>query len=145
MKTSQNGIDLIKHFEGCKLNAYLCPSKIPTIGFGNTFYEDGTKVKIGDKITQERADELLLSLLPKYENLAKKNVKVELNQNQFDALVSYVWNTGGSSTLYKLINTKSSIESIEKWWTTKYITGNGKVLKGLVIRRKVEFELFNKK
>ena len=144
MKTSEIGKALIKKYEGCKLNAYLCPSKIPTIGYGNTTYEDGSKVKIGDKITLKRAEELLDNLLPRYEKLVSKNIKVELNQNQFDALVSYVWNTGGSATLYKLINNKASLNDIKTWWLNKYITGGGKVLKGLVLRRKEEFDLYIK-
>lgn len=144
MKTSEIGKALIKKYEGCKLNAYLCPSKIPTIGYGNTTYEDGSKVKIGDKITLKRAEELIDNLLPRYEKLVSKNIKVDLNQNQFDALVSYVWNTGGSATLYKLINNKASLNDIKTWWLNKYITGGGKVLKGLVLRRKEEFDLYIK-
>ena len=144
MKTSEIGKALIKKYEGCRLDAYLCPSKIPTIGYGNTTYEDGSKVKIGDKITLKRSEELLDNLLPRYEKLVSKNIKVDLNQNQFDALVSYVWNTGGSSTLYKLINNKASLNDIKTWWLNKYITGGGKVLKGLVLRRKEEFDLYIK-
>jgi len=142
MKTSQKGIDLIKKFEGCKLKAYQCPAGIWTIGYGNTFYEDNSKVKQGDTITQDRANSLLLHLLPKFEAIVNKNVQATINQNQFDALVSYVWNTGGSNTLYELINSKSSDTSIRQWFETKYITGGGKVLSGLVTRRKSEADLY---
>lgn len=145
MKTGTAGINLIKLFEGCKLTAYKCPAGIWTIGFGNTYYEDGSKIKEGDKITQERADALLANLLPKYEAIVKKKITIPLTQNQFDALVSYVWNTGGSDTLYKLINNKASDAEIRTWFETKYITGGGHVLPGLVKRRKAEADLFFKK
>lgn len=145
MKTGTAGIKLIKLFEGCKLTAYKCPAGIWTIGYGNTYYEDGSKVKEGDKITQERADDLLENLLPKYEAIVKKKITIPLTQNQFDALVSYVWNTGGSDTLYKLINNKASDTEIRTWFETKYITGGGHTLPGLVKRRKAEADLFFKK
>ena len=142
MTTGKKGIELIKVFEGCKLTAYKCPANIWTIGFGNTFYEDKTKVKEGDKITQERADNLLLNLLKNYENIVNKNIKVSLTQNQFDALVSHTYNTGGSTTLFNLINKKAVATEIRKWFETKYITGNGKVLQGLIRRRKAEADLY---
>lgn len=142
MKTGSKGIALIKKWEGCKLDAYVCAAGKNTIGFGNTFYEDGSKVKPGDKITQKRAEELLLNLLPKYEGVVKQKVKVPITQNQFDALVSHTWNSGGSSTLFNLVNTNAPKEEIKKWFETKYITGGGKVLQGLVNRRKEESDLF---
>lgn len=145
MRTSKNGIDLIKKYEGCKLKAYLCPASVPTIGYGNTFYEDGRKVKIGDSINQETADELLFNLVPKFEKIVTSKVKVPINQNQFDALVSHTWNTGGSDTLFSLINNSPGITEIKRWFETKYITANGKVLNGLVKRRKEECELYFKK
>jgi len=75
MTTSVVGVALIKEFEGCKLKAYLCPAKVPTIGYGNTFYANGAKVKMGDVITQQQADELLRLILPKYEAIVSKKVK----------------------------------------------------------------------
>lgn len=142
MKTGTKGIALIKKWEGCKLDAYVCAAGKNTIGFGNTFYEDGSKVKPGDKITQQRAEQLLLNLLPKYEDVVNKKVTVPLTQNKFDALVSHTWNSGGSSTLFNLVNTNAPKEEIRKWFETKYITGGGKVLQGLVNRRKEEADLF---
>lgn len=143
MKTSEIGIKLIKKYEGCKLKAYLCPAGIPTIGYGNTTYENGSKVKINDVITQERANELFLNLLPYYERVVNMHIKRELNQNEFDALVSFCWNCGSSIRLFMLVN-KSDV-STYKWWTTNYIKGGGKVLPGLVKRRKEEADLFIKK
>jgi len=142
MKTSINGINLIKKYEGCKLQAYLCPSGIPTIGMGNTFYKDGSKIKLGDKITQQQAEELLMDLLPQFEAIVNKNIKIDLTQYQFDALVSFVWNCGKSETLFRLVNSKS--KDLKQWWQTHYTTGGGKVLQGLVNRRKEEAELFFK-
>jgi lysozyme len=142
MKTSINGINLIKKYEGCKLQAYLCPSGIPTIGMGNTFYKNGSKIKLGDKITQQQAEELLMDLLPQYEAIVNKNIKIDLTQYQFDALVSFAWNCGKSEALFKLVNSKS--KDLKQWWETHYTTGGGKVLQGLVNRRKEEAELFFK-
>ncbi len=145
MKTSQKGIELIKLFEGCKLKSYKCPAGVWTIGFGNTFYLDGSKVLMGQKISQVEADMLLLKLLPKYEATVIKNIKVILTQNQFDALVSFCWNCGSSQTLFRLVNQKATDEVIYDWWINHYVTGGGKVLAGLVRRRRVEADLFIKK
>jgi len=145
MVPSKKGIDLIKKYEGCQLKAYKCPAGLWTIGYGNTFYEDGSKVIPGDVITQERAEKLLLNLLPKFANIVNKKIKVEINQNQFDALVSHTWNSGGSDGLFNLINKKATEAEIRNWFETKYITANGKVLKGLVDRRKTESNLYYEK
>ena len=145
MKTSQVGIDLIKSFEGCKLTAYKCSAGVNTIGFGNTYYKNGNKVKIGDKITQDEANKLFLDLLPKYEKTVLDAIKVPLTQNQFDALVSFCWNCGSSKTLFKMVNEKFSEMNIVGFWTSHYIMGGGKVLPGLVRRRKAESVLFVKK
>jgi lysozyme len=142
MTTGSKGIALIKKWESCKLTAYLCPANKWTIGFGNTFYEDGSKVKQGDKITQARADTLFTNLVTKFERIVTKNVKLPINQNQFDALLSHTWNTGGSDTLFELVNRKAGDVYIRDWFETKYITSNGKMLKGLVSRRKEEANLY---
>jgi lysozyme len=145
MKISQNGIELIKVFEGCKLKSYKCPASVWTIGYGNTYYLDGSKVLMGQKISQIEADMLMLKLLPKYEATVIKNIKVILNQNQFDALVSFCWNCGSSESLFRLVNIKATDEVIHKWLCSHYIMGGGKVLAGLVRRRKAEADLFIKK
>jgi len=142
MLPSVNCINLIKKWEGCKLESYKCSAGHWTIGFGNTFYEDNTKVKQGDKITQKRAEALLINLLPKFESIVNNKITISLNQNQFDSLVSYTWNTGGSSTLFSMINRKASNKEIREWFETKYITAGEKVLQGLVNRRKEEANLY---
>jgi lysozyme len=144
MKTSNIGIDLIKQFEGCKLTAYLCPAGVWTIGFGNTYYLDGTKVVKGQRINQNEADLLLAKLLPKYEATVNRNIKAIINQNQYDALVSFCWNCGSSETLFRLVNQKATNEVIHAWWISHYTKGGGKVLHGLVKRRKIEADLFIK-
>jgi lysozyme len=141
MKTGIRGLGLIKKFEGCKLTAYLCPAGLVTIGYGNTFYKNGSKIKLGDKITQQQAEELLMDLLPQYEAIVNKNIKIDLTQYQFDALVSFAWNCGKSETLFRLVNSKS--KDLKQWWETHYTTGGGKVLQGLVNRRKAEAQLFH--
>lgn len=145
MRISEVGKDLIKEFEGCRLTSYKCSAGVWTIGYGNTYYEDGTKVKEGDKITQERAEELFDILIPKYEKIVLKRLKVELKQNQFDALVSHTYNTGGSNTLFNLINTNSDEQKIKNWWLNKYITANGKYIRGLKIRREKEYSIWEQK
>lgn len=144
MKTSEEGKDLIKKFEGVRLKAYKCSAGVPTIGFGNTFYEDSKKVQMSDNITLERARDLFDMLLPKYEKIVLNKLKVDVKQNQFDALVSHTYNTGGSNTLFRLINENAQFSEIKSWWINRYITANGKKLKGLVERRKQEYELFEK-
>ena len=148
MKISNNGLDLIKQFEGFSPTPYLCPAGIPTIGFGNTFYEDGTKVTLKDKpITEQRATQLLEFVANKtFSENINKVVKVPLNQNQFDALVSFAYNIGNKnfnwSTLLKKLNLSdydgASLE-FGRW-----NQANGKILNGLVLRRQKEKELFLK-
>jgi lysozyme len=142
MTTSQRGISLIKQFEGLKLNAYLCSANVPTIGYGNTYYSNGVKVKLGDKISQEQAEELLKDILKKFEAIVNRKLKVKVNQNQFDALVSHTYNTGGSDTLFRLINNGADDTEVRTWIETRYITANGVKLKGLIRRRKAESDLY---
>ena len=144
MRISEEGKDLIKLFEGVRLKAYKCSAGVPTIGYGNTYYPNGDKVKMGDVITLEQARDLFDDLIVRYERIVESKLKVDVKQNEFDALVSHTYNTGGSSTLFKLVNMKADKEKIKNWFTTKYITANGKRLQGLVNRRLKEWELYNK-
>ena len=144
MRISEEGKDLIKLFEGCRLKAYKCSAGVPTIGYGNTYYPNGDKVKMGDVITLEQAKELFDDLIVRYERIVESKLKVNVKQNEFDALVSHTYNTGGSTTLFKLVNMEAPKDKIKNWFTTRYITANGKRLKGLVIRRQKEWELYNR-
>lgn len=146
MKISNNCTDIIKKYEGFSTSPYLCPAGIPTIGYGSTHYEGGRKVLLSDdRITEQRAVELLAyeveqECLPVIERL----VNVVLNQNQIDALVSFVYNVGSGnfekSTLLKKINAKDFDGAKQEF--LKWIRGGGKVLPGLEKRRKEESDLF---
>jgi lysozyme len=148
-KTSNKGIDLIKSFEGFSSKPYLCPAKICTIGYGATFYPDGKKVTMKDSpITEEKGVELLKSMLVKFEQYVDSYCIDTVNQNQFDALVSFCYNLGPanlkSSTLLKKVNANPNDESIEAEFM-KWTKAGGKTLKGLVRRREAEAKLyFNK-
>ena len=144
MRISEEGKDLIKSFEGCRLNAYKCSAGVPTIGYGNTYYPNGDKVQMNDVITLQQSIELFDDLIVRYERIVNSKLKVDVKQNEFDALVSHTYNTGGSTTLFRLVNAKADKDKIKNWFTTKYITANGKRLKGLVIRRQKEWLLYNK-
>lgn len=142
MKISQEGIALIKVFEGCKLESYLCAAGVWTIGYGHT-----KMVEEGQEITQEEADNILLNDLEIYEEAVLKAVEVPLHQHQFDALVSWTFNLGGAnlnaSTMLKVIN-KGEYEDVPaqiKRWNK----AGGKVLQGLIRRREAEALLFEGK
>lgn len=132
-------------FEGCKLEAYLCPANIPTIGYGSTYYEDGRPVKLGDKITQERADKLFENIAEDFAKRVRSLLNVILNENQFSALVSFTYNVGVAnlrkSTLLKKVNMNPLDATIEQEFL-KWNKANGKPLAGLTRRRQAEAKLY---
>lgn len=148
MKVNKLGIQTMHHFEGCKLTAYQCPAKVWTIGWGNTFYPDKTPVKQGDVITQEQANALFETVMNNFALGVKKCLTKEVNENQFSALVCFAYNVGiGSlqkSTLLKKININPNDETIAGEFA-KWTKAGGKVLLGLVRRRKAETDLYFKK
>ena len=137
MKTSQNGIELIKRFEGCRLTAYRCAAGVPTIGYGHT-----AGVKMGQSITQKRAEAFLREDLEKYErNVQKYDDTYRWNQNEFDALVSFAYNVGSVNQLLAGgSRTKKTIA--EKMLL--YNKAAGRVLDELSKRRAAERDLFLK-
>ena len=142
MKTSAEGKALIKKFEGCKLESYLCPSKVWTIGFGTT-----KNVVEGMSITQDMAEEMLDKDLLEFEEYVDKLVEVPLDQSQYDALVAWTYNLGPtnlkSSTMLKVLNDSKYDEvpaQMRRWNKS-----NGEVLTGLVRRREAESLLFQGK
>lgn len=148
-KIGTKGLDLIKSFEGLKLKPYLCPAKVPTVGYGSTFYENDKKVKLTDpSITEQRASELLLDSLRSFEKYVDSYCRDDINQNQFDALVSFCYNLGPanlkSSTLLKKANANPNDETIRDEFM-KWTRSSGKILKGLVARRQAESDLYFKK
>ncbi len=145
-RTSQSGIDFIASFEDLRLKAYLCPAKVWTIGFGTTVYPNSIKVKSGDTCTVDQAKSYKQYDLNRFEQTILNSVKVPLNQNQFDALVSFVYNVGQfaftTSTLLKKLNASDYSGAASEF--LKWDKANGKVLAGLTRRRKAESELFKK-
>jgi lysozyme len=164
-KIGKAGLDLIKSFEGLKLKPYLCSAGVPTIGYGNTFYENGKKVSLKDKaITEARAEELLSTSLVMFEQYVDSYCTDKLTQNQFDALVSFCYNTGHAalkaSTLLKKVNKNPNDPTIKDEflkWCKADGTNNAKdddndglideagekqTLKGLLRRRTAEAALY---
>ena len=146
METSQNGINLIKKWEGCYLVAYLCPAGVWTIGYGTTnsdFNITNTRIKQGLIISQSVAENWLRkSVKQKYESLVNRYQKIyNFNQNEYDALVSFCYNIGSIDQLTK--NGTRSREEIKAHWLA-YCNAGGKQLQGLLNRRKDELALFSK-
>ncbi len=147
MRLDTNGYKLIQGFEGLKLSAYKDSAGIPTIGYGNITYIDGTKVKMGDSISQEKADQTFRYYADKFANQVDAVVIATLNQNQFNALVSMAYNIGigafSKSTLLKKVNANSCDKTIRDEFM-KWVNSGGKKIQGLVNRRQKEADLFFK-
>ena len=145
MKISPRGLELIKDFEGFSSSAYLDVVNIPTIGWGNTFYEDGTKVKLGDQISKTDALKLLEVVANRdFANKIFPSIKVKVTQSQFDAMVSLAYNIGTGaflkSTLLKKVNAGDFIGASEEF--LKWNKSGGKEVLGLTKRREREKQLF---
>ncbi|WP_276679770.1 lysozyme [Empedobacter brevis] len=146
MNTSNKGLALIKKYEGFYSKPYLDPIGIPTIGYGATYYPNKVKVTMKDKpITEKEASDLLVQMLKVYENQVALLVRKPINQNQFDALVSFTYNLGatnlGKSTLLKKVNKNPNDPTIRDEFI-KWNRAGGKVLRGLTNRRKDEAALY---
>lgn len=146
MKLNNKGIELMHQYEGLRLTSYLCPANKWTIGYGNTFYEDGKKVQPNQTITKARADELFKNIVNNSFSQPIRNLlKVELNENQFSALVCFAYNIGignlSKSTLLKKVNINPNDISIKKEFL-KWNKSGGRVLNGLTKRRQSESELY---
>lgn len=141
--TGSKGIDLIKSFEGLKLNAYICPAGIPTIGYGTTRV-NSQPVQMGSVITESQAVDYLKADLQQFESAVNGAVKVPVTQNQFDALVSFTYNLGAgnlrSSTLLKKLNAGDYAGAADEF--PKWNKAGGKELAGLTRRRNAERDLF---
>lgn len=145
MQTNRRGLDLIKEAEGLRLEAYQCPAGIPTIGYGSTRYPDGKPVKMSDTVTTTEAEDLLLATVGQFEKGLRRLLKRELNDNQFSALVSLAFNIGlaalESSTLLRKVNANRWDRTIRAEFL-RWVHAEGKVLPGLVTRRKAEANLY---
>ena len=142
MNISEEGLSLIKKFEGLELEAYKCAAGVWTLGYGHT-----AGVQEGDVWSEEQANEQLKIDMHVYADYINDQVTCPLSQNQFDALVSWVFNLGPTnlrnSTLLKVLNSGDyeGVPAQIKRWNK----AGGKVLEGLIRRREAEALLFEGK
>lgn len=154
MKLNEEGYKLIMSFEGLSLKPYLCSAKVPTIGYGNTFYPNGKKVTMRDKlITKEYAIEIFKFIADMFAKDVNSLIKTTVTQNQFNALVSFAYNLGsdidadeipeglGDSTLLKKVNKNPNDLTIMTEFL-KWNKAKGQVVNGLTNRRKLEAKLY---
>lgn len=146
MKISNAALNLIAKWEGFYTNAYLCPAKVWTIGFGTTKWPNGQAVIKGQIIKKDEAWELLRKQVQEHANTIEQYVKVELNQNQYDALASFQYNLGRhilkNSSLLKYLNNRQWDKACAEMLL--YCNAAGKRLQGLYNRRIEEASLFKK-
>lgn len=152
MRASQKCVDLVKHFEGLFLEAYVCPAGVMTIGYGSIMWPDGTRIQKGQKVTPDAAEKLLMWELDKKAvviNAWLEKSKTKLSQEKFDAILSFAYNLGlgnlNSSTLLKKIKLNQNDPTIRDEfmkWTKARVGGKLTELKGLVRRRKAEADLY---
>jgi lysozyme len=145
-KVSKTGLELIKKYEGFRANPYKCPAGVPTIGYGATYYPDGKRVKMTDApVTEKQATEMLKTMLVGFEKAVDTYCIDTINQNQFDALVSFAYNVGTNalknSTLLKKLNVNANDPTIRDEFK-KWVKAGGKTLKGLVTRRNEEADIY---
>lgn len=135
--------DIIKQFEGLRLNSYICPAGVPTIGYGTTVYPNGEKVKIGESISKSMAEKLLDTDVEA--RIIEMKLPNHLNDNQKSALVSFAYNVGTGawlkSTLRKKVLLNSNDPSIRDEFM-KWVNKGSKFEEGLTKRRKAEADLY---
>ena len=146
MILDNKGYLLITNHEGLRLKPYLCPAKIPTIGYGNTYYPDGKRVTLLDKdITKQEAFDMFKEVANRFAKRVDTLVTSNLNQNQFNALVSFAYNVGtgnfSSSTLLKKVNKNPNDLTIKDEFL-RWNKAGGKVINGLTNRRNEEADLY---
>lgn len=145
MRTSKAGVDLIKQWEGFRATMYYDAAGKPTIGYGTLIDTAAEQHLLSATITAEQAEELLRRDLVPFEQAVNDAITVPLAQNQFDALVSFVYNVGPGAfrtgLLPRLINQRSQAEAISGKWR-EYRMAGGQVLQGLVRRRRAELQLY---
>lgn len=146
MILDNKGYLLITKHEGLKLKPYLCPAKIPTIGYGNTYYPDGKRVTLLDKdITKQQAFDMFKEIANRFAKRVDALVTSNINQNQFNSLVSFAYNVGtgnfSTSTLLKKVNKNPNDLTIKDEFL-RWNKAGGKVLNGLTNRRNEEADLY---
>jgi lysozyme len=148
MRLDYNGYRLITSVEGFKSKPYLDSAKIPTIGYGSTYYVNGKKVTLLDPaISKEQGYEMFKTIADNFAKRVKESVKSSINQNQFNALVCFAYNTGmgafKSSTLLKKVNANPTDTTIKSEFL-KWVKSGGVKVEGLVNRRNKEIEMYYK-
>ena len=146
MILNNKGYLLITNHEGLRLKPYLCPAKIPTIGYGNTYYTDGKRVTLLDKeITKQQAFDMFKEVANRFAKRVDELVTSNINQNQFNALVSFAYNVGtgnfASSTLLKKVNRNPDDLTIKDEFL-RWNKAGGKVINGLTNRRNEEANIY---
>lgn len=145
-KISNEGLQLLKELEGFSDKPYLDSAGIPTIGYGSTYYEHGTRVTMNDvKISQFQATTLLHNLVVAFERAVDSYTRDDITQNQFDALTCFAYNVGTNalrkSTLLKLVNANPNDPNIAAQFL-RWNKVDGKANKGLTNRRQKEINLY---
>ena len=146
MKLDDKGYKLITKFEGLSLKPYLDSIKVPTIGYGNTYYTDGKRVTLLDKeITKEVAFDMFKEIANRFGKRVDELVTSNINQNQYNALVSFAYNIGtgnfASSTLLKKVNKNPNDLTIKDEFL-RWNKAGGKVINGLTNRRNEEANIY---
>lgn len=147
MNITKKGIDLMKEFEGLRLEAYQDIVGVWTIGYGNTYYEDGTKVKKGDEITKERALDLYTNIMNRFSDQVRNAIVSpdRISDTQFSAMVSLAYNIGigafKGSTLLRKVNANPCDPTIPSEFL-RWNKAGGKVINGLTRRRQAEADLY---
>jgi lysozyme len=149
MEINKDCLLLIAEFEGLSLKPYLCSAKKATIGYGNTYYKDGRKVTMLDNpITKDEAVTMLKDIVKTFGKEVNKLVTSPINQNQYNALVSFAYNVGitnlKNSTLLKLVNKDPNQLAISNEFL-KWVNAGGQKIKGLEKRRVKESQIYFKK
>lgn len=144
-KAIELAVPIIKHFEGCHLYAYLCPANVATIAYGATRYPDGKRVTIDDPdVTQQEAEDILEHDLQKFAYGVLRLIKVKLEPQEHAALISFSYNLGlgnlQNSTLRMKLNRNERLGAANE--LPKWVLAGGRKLRGLVVRRRSERELF---
>lgn len=144
--TAKIAAEVIKEFEGYSSKPYLCPSGIPTIGYGNTIYPNGERVTMDDpEIDEKEANKMLLDTIKSVEKQVKNVLEVKLPAHKMAALISFTYNVGignlSKSTLLAWVNSNPDYSEIPSQFR-RWNKGGGRVLKGLVRRREAEVEVW---
>jgi lysozyme len=149
MKMSEKGKNLLKspNMEGFREKPYYCSAGKPTIGYGSTYYEDNTPVRITDKsITRDIADKLFDITIKEYEECVNRVINKPMAQQQFDAFVMMCYNCGvtrfSKPAMVARCFNENHLEALKEWWLKSFVTANGEPSKGLVNRRKLELNHF---